>query len=68
MPQVRTVPSTFESLMTAAQAGNVIVADVFEALRNGEITEPECRAIILAFERARVPAWQRFFVSSSGSY
>jgi hypothetical protein len=68
MPQVLAASaSKFEILMAAARSGDVIVANVFAALRNGEISESECRAVITTFERARVPAWQRFLVSSSSS-
>jgi predicted NUDIX family phosphoesterase len=54
----------FDTFMAAAQRAQVIVADVFAALRRGEITEDECKAILAAFERASVPRWQRVITST----
>lgn len=52
----------YERLIDAAQRGEVVVAEVFAALRRGEISEEECRDIIRAFEYAKVPTWQRILL------
>lgn len=62
--QVNYDGATFQMLMGAAERGEVLVADVFAALRKGEISEEECRKIIATFEHVRVPTWRRILVSS----
>lgn len=60
----QTENSVFDAFMSAADRGEVLVADVFAALRRGEISEEQCKIIIAAFEKARVPMWRRILVSS----
>jgi hypothetical protein len=52
----------FDTLMDAAQRGEVIVSDVFGAMTQHWITEEQCKQILTAFERARSP---KIFASSS---
>ena len=57
----------FTILLDAAKNGNVIVADVFAAMRMGVITQEQCKEILTTFERVRVPTWQRVITTSSWS-
>ena len=51
--------SSYALLKAGAQSGTVTVADVFLNMRRGNISEDECRDILLSLERAKDPRWQR---------
>ena len=55
----------YVEMLESAKRGEVMVAEVFAAMRNEVITEEQCKEILSAFERARVAPWQRLIITST---
>lgn len=55
----RSRSSSYSLLKAGARGGTVTVADVFLNMRRGNISEEECRDILLTLEKAKDPRWQR---------
>lgn len=49
----------YEELRKKAEGGSITVADVFTLMHTKQISEDECRELLLLLERANESRWQR---------